>query len=99
MGRLHDSREGGAKRYLNKLRRMPSARFSGADDLSAEIMGRTAELVEALDIAAFADLLSLAENNALVAAKVALSVCRRVVRLYEFFLQGRANFDIPTSEA
>jgi hypothetical protein len=84
---------------VNKLRRFPASQFNSNSTLYPAVLDLTKRLVEAMDVASHDSLLKMASGNALVAAKVALSIYRRAYRLNEFFLQGRASFDTPTSAA
>ncbi|QYC11033.1 hypothetical protein [Brevundimonas nasdae] len=43
-------------------------------------------------------ILKMSAGNALIAAKVTLSVFRRGKRLLEFFLEGRVSYDKPSSQ-
>lgn len=82
----------------HKFLRMPAARFSSSNPLAAEIKTRSQKLASSLDAVGYNDVLKMADGNNLVAAKVILSIYRRAVRLYEFFLEGRASYDVASSQ-
>lgn len=65
--------------------------------LEAQIIEYGRDLSEYVDNVHFDTLLEMAEKNVLVAAKVQMSILRRVERLYEFFEQGRVRH--PSFEA
>ncbi len=87
-------------RFLSeaKLKRLPANRFSRSTPGATAVYDLTKALLEALDFMSYEDLLRLSDYNTLIAAKVSLSIYRRATRLIEFFLQGRANFDVPSSQ-
>jgi hypothetical protein len=61
------------------------------------VTARTVELANALAKlipgVALASLVKMANNNTIIAAKVLLSIYRRVDRLYEFFEEGRVRYE------
>jgi hypothetical protein len=65
--------------------------------VAGDIQFRANVLSEALDAVPFSQVLAMAGGNALIAAKVVLSIYRRALRLHEFFLEGRASYDHPSS--
>lgn len=82
----------------NKLRRYPAARFGEYHPLSPALKELSKKFSDSMDAVEYADLLRMAGGNVLIAAKVCLSIYRRAMRLNEFFLQGRASFDVPSSQ-
>lgn len=60
-------------------------------ELSNLIVEQSLELSNALYGVSFLDILEVADENLLIAAKVLLSVDRRVDRLFQFFDEGRAK--------
>lgn len=91
---------GNLYKFLKKSRllRFPAEKFDGksASGPSIEILSRA--LADVLDVAPFDTLHEMVGKNLLITAKVLLSICRRAARLNEFFLEGRVNFDRPSSE-
>lgn len=82
-----------------KFLRMHASRFHPDRETTREVREKARVLAQELDAIDFDHVLRMAGNNILVAAKVILSIARRAERVHEFFLQGRASFDVPTSQA
>ncbi|RIJ65192.1 hypothetical protein D1604_12805 [Brevundimonas sp. LPMIX5] len=81
----------------HNLLRMPSDRFPSTGPLSDKIQISTKALSDAMEAYPYPGILKMAGGNALIAAKVTLSVFRRGKRLLEFFLEGRVSYDMPSS--
>lgn len=68
-------------------------------DMANEIIKRSELLEKYTPNVEFETLISMAHGNTLIAAKVLLSICRRIERLYSFFDEGRVAYDaIDVSE-
>ena len=78
-----------------KMLRMSAERFDPGAPIAGEVEALARKLAVVLDIVDFDALVLMASGNMLVVAKVLLSIQRRATRLYQFFLEGRASFDVP----
>lgn len=80
--------------YLSKNRflAMAGSHFLPNDPAAAFIEAKATQLAEAMQVPNVATLKSLVENNALVFAKIVLSLYRRLKETAEFFAQGRMSF-------
>ena len=81
-----------------KLLRTPSSRFPNSGDMVDRIKISTKALSDVLEAYPYEGILKMSAGNALIAAKVTLSVFRRGKRLLEFFLEGRVSYDKPSSQ-
>lgn len=82
---------------LHKYMSMHSLLKSSADTvlrpvISDQITLYANEIAETMNLMDFGNLCRMTEGNVLVAAKVQLSIVRRVENLYEFFEQGRVSY-------
>jgi len=82
----------------NKMLRMRSEKFNSESSIAEVISVHAKKMADVLDVVEYDALLVMSGNNMLVVAKVLLSLCRRAIRLNEFFLEGRVSFDVPTSQ-
>lgn len=76
----------------NKYLTMPGEHFLPTEPAAPYINLRATEIAEKLKLPNIDTLKSLVENNALVFAKIVLSLYRRLKETAEFFAQGRMNF-------
>jgi hypothetical protein len=74
-----------------------SGDFNSNTRIAGVIFDLSKNLAVKLDVVDYDSLRVMAGENTLVVAKVLLSVYRRALRLYEFFLEGRVSLDVPTS--
>lgn len=73
-------------------------RASLGQQLRDDIQRRSEALASAMDGLTFKDYLDFTDGNLVISSKVLLSVFRRVDRLYQFFLEGRAKHtDVPVA--
>jgi hypothetical protein len=84
---------------VNKLLSMPADKFDRTAPLAKSVENRAAEFSELLPGARWNTLLRLAGGDQLVAAKVVLSLYRRLNRLNDFQVQGRVTFNPVTEDA
>jgi hypothetical protein len=84
---------------VNKLLSLPADRFDRRSPLAKSIEQRAAEFSEVLPASKWETLMRLAGGDQLVAAKVLLSLYRRINRLNDFQLQGRVTFRPGRDEA
>jgi len=82
----------------NKLLSLSAEKFDKTSPLAKSVGQRGEEFAQILPGAKWETLLRLAANDQLVAAKVVLSLFRRLNRLNDFQLQGRVTFN-PQGEA
>lgn len=78
--------------------KMPAEKYRAKDDVAKEIKLRTKVLAAALEVSP-ETVYKMSGEHVLITAKVVLSIYRRAQKLHEFFLEGRASFDIPTSQS
>jgi hypothetical protein len=76
----------------NKYLAMAGENFSSKDPAAGFIDDRATQIAEALGLPNIEAVKSLVENNALVFAKIVLSLYRRLKDTAQFFAQGRMNF-------
>lgn len=83
-------------KYLSqmKLLSLPSSKFDKNSDLAKEVQDRGLKFASSLNVSEYRHILAMAGGDQLIAAKVLLSAYRRLSKLNEFFLQGRASFSI-----
>lgn len=76
----------------NKYLSMPGNQFLPSDPAAAYIGARATEIADKLKLPNLEVVRDLVEDNALVFAKIVLSLYRRLKGTAEFFAQGRMNF-------
>jgi hypothetical protein len=80
--------------FLSQLRflTLPASRFNRNSRNALQVTALGREFAEILGAMPYDVVLSMAQGDQLIAAKVLLSIERRLKKLYEFFLQGRVAF-------
>jgi hypothetical protein len=80
--------------YLRKLKllKTSSDRFDNSSSTAVYIQKESRILAELLLINEFEDIFGLVDKNALAAAKIVLSYCRRMDSVFRFFAEGRIKF-------
>ena len=81
-------------RYLhdNPLLSLAADKFDSASDLGRTVGGKGASFCALLGGIKWGEMMLMSDGNQLVATKVLLSLFRRLERLHDFVLQGRARF-------
>lgn len=76
----------------NKLLKRASDKFDKKSDLARDITVEGREFAKSLGAFRWGVLMRMSGRNPLIAAKVLLSAYRRIIRLQDFFAQGRVAF-------
>ncbi len=80
-----------------RLLTLPASKFPRDTPVAIDLIERGRNFSLILGAIDYDILLRMAGNDQLVAAKVLLSMHRRLYKLYEFFVQGRASFEKPSN--